>query len=653
MLHILEDIPITPINKTVNMKLKHLLHLCLFLVTTSGIYAQVAINKDGSPPDPSSILHVKGSGGNHFFIHDITGNVGIGTLNPSERLHIVGNLKLSGLNTGLGSDSLLVWSPVDSTLKIISPGRLGMNNVAFATIGNVTSNSPGDLANDDFVFGSDNLNYSGPFYTSRMFFDKSKSAFRAGNSSTTSWNESNLGMYSTGFGIATVASGDYSFASGSANTASGEASTAMGRNSTASGMNSTVLGSYLTASGENSTAIGYFSQAQGISSVAIGNDSDAIGHSSIAIGYKSIANGDSSVVIGRNSNANGISSFATGYFNTSDGTASMSAGYNNTASGDFSFAGGDTNTASGEASAAFGQNTQATDDYAVAFGKGTTASGEGSLAAGLNTTAGGYASFALGNNTSALASYSMAAGENTEAQGLSSLAMGANVIAYSGYETVFGRYNTSYTPNSTLGWNGQDRLFTVGNGTGSGSRSDAIVILKNGKVGINTSTPNARLTVIGDENDGTIGALEIGTNSSSDRIFIDGDEIDSNNPLFINANSTAPVAIGSHDIANGYIVSVGGKMIAEEVRVQLKTAWPDYVFHKDYTLPTLGQVDQFIKEKKHLPGIPSAKEIEESGLHLGEMEVKLMEKIEELTLYFIELDYRIKKLETLKDEGNE
>jgi hypothetical protein len=331
----------------------------------------------------------------------------------------------------------------------------------------------------------------------------------------------------------------------------------------------------------------------------------------------------------------------------------MSAGYNNTASGDFAFAGGDTNTASGEASAAFGQNTQATDDYAVALGKGTTASGIASLVAGHNSTAGGYASFAIGNNSTASANYSMAAGEHTESQGRSSFAMGAYVTAYSGYETVFGRYNTSYTPQSTSGWDGQDRLFTIGNGTSSGSRSDAFVILKNGKVGINTSNPHSRLTIIGDENTGSIGALEVGTNGSPDRIFFDGDEIDSNSALFINANSTAPVVIGSHDIANGYMVSVSGKMIAEEVRVQLKTAWPDYVFHKDYTLPTLGQVDQFIKENNHLPGIPSAQEVEEEGLHLGEMEVKLMEKIEELTLYFIELDQRLKKLESAKTGNDE
>ena len=617
-------------------------------MTSINIHSQVAINKDGSPPDPNSILHVKGSGGNHFFIHDITGNVGIGTLNPSERLHIVGRVKLSGLATGVGSDSLLVWSPVDSTLKIISPGRLGMNNVAFATAGNITSNSPGDMANDDFVFGSDNLDYSGFYYNSRMFFDKSKSAFRAGNSSTTSWNELNLGMYSTGFGNATVASGDYSFASGSATTASGEASTAMGRNSTASGMNATVLGSYSNATGENSTSIGYFSDAQGTSSVAIGTNTYAIGHSSIAIGYQSTANGDSSVVIGRNSNANGTSSFATGYYNTSGGIASMSAGYNNTASGNYSFAGGDGNTASGKASAAFGQNTEASDDYAVALGKGTIASGEGALAAGLNTTASGNSSFAIGNNNAASGTSSMAAGENSEAQGRSSFVMGSYVKAYSAFETVFGRYNTDYTPTAPTGWNGQDRLFTIANGQTSFSKSDAMVVLKNGNVGINTATPHSKLTIIGNENNGSIGALEIGTNGSTDRIFLDGNEIDSNNALFINANSTAPIAIGSHEIANGYIVSVGGKMIAEEVRVQLKTAWPDYVFHKDYSLPTLGQVDTFIKDNKHLPGIPSAKEVEENGLHLGEMEVKLMEKIEELTLYFIELDSRIKKLESLK-----
>jgi hypothetical protein len=75
--------------------------------------------------------------------------------------------------------------------------------------------------------------------------------------------------------------------------------------------------------------------------------------------------------------------------------------------------------------------------------------------------------------------------------------MGYYTTAYSGFETVFGRYNTAYTPLSITDWNANDRLFVIGNGLNSVSKSDAFVVLKNGNVGIGTSSPSYKLTVSG------------------------------------------------------------------------------------------------------------------------------------------------------------
>ena len=72
--------------------------------------------------------------------------------------------------------------------------------------------------------------------------------------------------------------------------------------------------------------------------------------------------------------------------------------------------------------------------------------------------------------------------------------------------------------------------------------------------------------------------------------------------------------------------------------------WPDYVFDNSYTLPSLEQTEEYIKDNGHLPGVPSAKEIEEQGLNLGEMNKILMQKVEELTLQVIELNKQIKEL---------
>ncbi|MDQ3254210.1 MAG: hypothetical protein M3R15_09945 [Acidobacteriota bacterium] len=89
---------------------------------------------------------------------------------------------------------------------------------------------------------------------------------------------------------------------------------------------------------------------------------------------------------------------------------------------------------------------------------------------------------------------------------------------------------------------------------------------------------------------------------------------------------------------------VGGKILAEEVRIQLIADWPDYVFAKDYPLKSLADVEAFIHTHHHLPEIPNAAEVEAAGVSLGHMQSKLLLKIEELTLYLIQQNKSIEKL---------
>jgi hypothetical protein len=104
------------------------------------------------------------------------------------------------------------------------------------------------------------------------------------------------------------------------------------------------------------------------------------------------------------------------------------------------------------------------------------------------------------------------------------------------------------------------------------------------------------------------------------------------------------VSIGATD-PKGYKLAVAGKAVAEEITVKLQANWPDYVFEKSYALPTLEEVKSYIDQNKHLPEIPSAKEMETNGVNLGEMNMLLLRKIEELTLYIIEQNIKIDKLE--------
>jgi len=107
--------------------------------------------------------------------------------------------------------------------------------------------------------------------------------------------------------------------------------------------------------------------------------------------------------------------------------------------------------------------------------------------------------------------------------------------------------------------------------------------------------------------------------------------------------STGNMGIGTTD-TKGYKLAVNGKIRTQEIKVEAAN-WPDYVFAKDYKLLSLKETEQHIKEKGHLPGIPSAEEVKANGVDLGEMNIKLLKKIEELTLHLIEIK---KELDTLK-----
>jgi len=91
------------------------------------------------------------------------------------------------------------------------------------------------------------------------------------------------------------------------------------------------------------------------------------------------------------------------------------------------------------------------------------------------------------------------------------------------------------------------------------------------------------------------------------------------------------------DLPPGYEMAVDGKIIAEEVTVMLSENWADFVFDDDYKLMPLNEVEQHIKKNKHLPGIPTAEDVDANGVGLADMQAKLLQKIEELTLYVIDL----------------
>lgn len=158
-------------------------------------------------------------------------------------------------------------------------------------------------------------------------------------------------------------------------------------------------------------------------------------------------------------------------------------------------------------------------------------------------------------------------------------------------------------------------------------------------------TPNNKKAYFGfaDPEDDYVGGMEY--NHTTNQLIFRAN----NHTIDLIINSNGNIGIGTTDTKD-FKLGVNGKIAAEEVKVALYTNWSDFVFKKDYNLPTLNEVENYIKEKGHLKDIPSEKDVRENGFYLGEMDSKLLQKIEELTLYTIQQEEKIKRLELMNEK---
>ena len=201
--------------------------------------------------------------------------------------------------------------------------------------------------------------------------------------------------------------------------------------------------------------------------------------------------------------------------------------------------------------------------------------------------------------------------------------------------------------------------FYISRQTGAFGFVDDFTMNENGYVGIGSIDAQTRLHVEDgtDVGNASGGFLQLGA-SDNLNIGFDNNEIQGRNNgvvsrLVLN-NGGGPVQIGSAVAPAGYSLAVNGKVICEELKIQASSNWPDYVFGKSYSLKSLDELKSFISTHHHLPNIPSADEIEKEGILIGDMQKKMMEKIEELTLYILQLEEKYTnlraELETLKSE---
>ncbi len=345
----------------------------------------------------------------------------------------------------------------------------------------------------------------------------------------------------------------------------------------------------------------------------------------------------------------------------------------------------------GNFATSLGSNTTATGYASFAIGNGSLASGVYSTAIGKGNASGSYA-IAMGLNSYTTGNYSSSIGINCLAEGDHSIAIGRFAKTSANNSIVIGRGSTSTSsyldndiPNSLMiGFNSTEPTLFVG---------PAANQYATGNVGIATKDPKAKLHVngsaaflssgsnafkivsspevpqrgisIGNDPDGSFNFHIVGGVNNEAFNFNNGSTklmtITAEGNIGINiSNPQAKLHIfhasegGVDDVflietknETGNVINFkvknNGYFWAREVIVTLNT-FPDYVFGDTYKLMSLEETENFIKENKHLPGVPSESEVVKNGINVGEMNALLLEKIEELTLYVINLKKENDKL---------
>ncbi len=317
--------------------------------------------------------------------------------------------------------------------------------------------------------------------------------------------------------------------------------------------------------------------------------------------------------------------------------------------------------------------------YSGAIGTQNSAVGGHSLAIGYNNTITqyGYNSVAFGSVNNVSGSSSMAVGSDVTVLGSYSMGIGRHLKVSNGYNMVVGNGITDsgdgpnvllenpYNHSLMVGFLSSKPTLTVG----PSPNTLGEVIDRTGKVAIgDVPVPDiaAKLHIRSDE--GEDAGIFVEPKDSSSNTFIrlrDEDhriEVDNNGDMSITAGDntmdlqstnitlTGKVGVNIANESDTYALAVNGGILTNEVFIKKVEEWYDNVFAKDYKLLSLNDLKRYINEHGHLPEVPSETEVKAEGYNMAEMQSILLKKIEELTLYTLQQQELIERLEQRIEE---